>query len=123
MKPRITSLEELQKAKEQLRMTSEMTRHEFAQSIGTNKAQLKDYLMKRVALPAGALGAAYGGYKMLSGSSSSKKTQSAGLIGTLLPIVINIASAFFVKEKAEKIEEEVTPPKRPVIRPELTPVA
>lgn len=113
MKNPITSLEELRAEKEKIKLTMEMTRHEFAQSIGTNKTHLKSFVLKNVALPVGVLGAATAGYKMMS-SGSRKKTYSAGtsngnlLFNKLLPLAINLVSAYFMKQKADEAVAQPT---------------
>lgn len=113
MKNLITTLEELQAEKENLKMTMEMTRHEFAQSIGTNKMQLKSYVLKNVALPVGALGAAAAGYKMMTSpsgkKSSGEKTSNGNLLfNKLIPIGINLFSAYFMKKKADEAVDQPT---------------
>ena len=115
MKKSITTLAELRAEKEKLKQTMEITRNEFAQSIGTNKTQMKDFLLKRAALPVGILGAATTGYKMMSSSSDNKNpdnTSNANLIlNNILPIAINIVSAYFMKKKANEALVQPKPAK------------
>ncbi|MCP9234537.1 hypothetical protein [Lewinella sp. JB7] len=52
-KSKITSLAELQQRKKQVRMETELAKREFAHSIGTTKGNAGNFLLKKVALPAG----------------------------------------------------------------------
>ena len=52
-KSKITTLAELQKRKKQVRMESELAKREFAHSIGTTRDNTGQFLLKKVAMPAG----------------------------------------------------------------------
>lgn len=91
--------------KESLKMTSEITRQEFARSIGTNQVHLKKYLLKRVGLPLGIVGGMIGGKAMFSSDDQSNKP-SKTILKNLLPLFINFATAYFVDKKAEEVADE-----------------
>ncbi len=52
-KAKITSLSELKKRKKEIRLEAEVAKREFAHSIGTTKGNAGNFLVKKVALPAG----------------------------------------------------------------------
>lgn len=52
-KGKITSLHELRLRKKQVRMEAELAKREFAHSIGTTRGNATNYLLKKVAAPAG----------------------------------------------------------------------
>ena len=50
---KITSLSELKRRKKQVRMETELAKREFAHSIGTTRGNATNFLLKKVAAPAG----------------------------------------------------------------------
>ena len=52
-KSKITSLQELRLRKKQVRMEAELAKREFAHSIGTTRGNATNFLLKKVAAPAG----------------------------------------------------------------------
>ncbi len=52
-KAKITSLPELQKRKKEIRLEAEVAKREFAHTIGTTKGNASNFLLKKVAMPAG----------------------------------------------------------------------
>lgn len=112
MKKNITTIEELEREQEKLKMTMKITRQEFARSIGTNKTQLKDFMLKKVALPVGAVGVGVSALSKFTSSSDKKqknisKAGGLGLISGLLPIAINLFQTFLVQKQNEKIENKI----------------
>ncbi len=72
-KSKITSLSELQQRKKQIRLEAEIAKREFAHAIGTTKGNAGNFLLKKVAMPAG--GAVVGLIflkNLLSGSDKNK---------------------------------------------------
>lgn len=67
-KKNITTLEELEAEQEKLRMLMEVTEQELSRSLGTNRHQLKDFLIKKVAIPAGAVGVGMAAINKLTGN-------------------------------------------------------
>ena len=50
---KITTLSELKRRKKQVRMETELAKREFAHSIGTTRGNASNFLLKKVAAPAG----------------------------------------------------------------------
>lgn len=111
----IKTLTQLQKEKEKIKMQMEVTKHEFAQNLGTNRKQLKDFFLKKVVLPVGAAGVAIAGINKLAGGDEEKPdaTKSASSIfDKALPLLLNLAQAFIMKQIAttqEEVIEETEP--------------
>jgi hypothetical protein len=106
MKNKITSLEALEKEQRKLEMIMEVTKQEFAQNFGTNRKQLKTFLLKNVALPAGALGVGVAVTQKMT-SSEVEKTESstnADIWRKLLPIGLDLLQTYFMKMQKEKLE-------------------
>ncbi|MGB3800775.1 MAG: hypothetical protein WA952_13250, partial [Lewinella sp.] len=70
-KSKIKTLDELQRRKKQVRMETELAKREFAHSIGTTRGNAGNFLLKKVAAPAG--GAVVGLMFLNSILSSGKK--------------------------------------------------
>ncbi|PPK87558.1 hypothetical protein CLV84_0501 [Neolewinella xylanilytica] len=70
---KIKTLGELQRRKKQVRMETELAKREFAHSIGTTRGNATNFLVKKVAAPAG--GAVVGLMLLNSILSSSNKKQ------------------------------------------------
>lgn len=103
MNANITSMEALEKEQEKLKMLMELTKQEFAQSLGSNRKELKSFLLKNVAIPAGAIGLGLAARKQLSASPRRKsRTSNFSLLGKLLPLGINLAQAYFIKQNQER---------------------
>ena len=69
---KITSLSELKRRKKQVRMETELAKREFAHSIGTTRGNASNFLLKKVAAPAGG---AIVGLMLLSSLFSSNSKQ------------------------------------------------
>ncbi len=106
-KNKITTLEQLEKEQEKLKMMMEVTRQEFAVNLGTNRQQLNEFLLKKVALPIGAASVGLGLSRMMSSSGSKKRTisSSSNLLRKLLPLGINLFQAYIAKQQKEKLEQ------------------
>ena len=72
-KSKITSLDELKRRKEEIRMESELAKREFAHTIGTTKDNAGNFLLKNVALPVGGAVAGLLVLLKLATSGSDKK--------------------------------------------------
>lgn len=114
MRKKITSLKELEQEKEKLRMTMAITKDALAQSIGTNRRQLKKIFIGNILLPSSAIG--LGAYaikkatqtKKIPISSAQQSTLFNGLLKQLLPIGIQFFQAYF--SQAQQNELEATAP-------------
>jgi len=106
MKRNITTLEELEQEQKKLKMTMELTKQAFAENLGTNRHQLKDFLLKKVALPTGAIGLGYAAIKktasVVSDNNDENEKQhtasSSGMLDKLVPLVLSVAQAYFFKQ-------------------------
>lgn len=107
MKNKITTLEELEKEQEKLKMMMEVTRNEFAVNLGTNRKQMNEFLLKKIALPIGAAGVGLGVSKMMSNNQGEKRniSSSTNLLKKLLPLGLNLLQAYLVKQQKEKLEQ------------------
>lgn len=120
----IRTLEQLQKEKQKVRLKIEVSKQEFEKSLTHVKADSKDFLVKKVAIPAGIAGltglAGFGISKIATASKKKKQEkmlqekyeaaaamnyeapkESAfskwkGLIMKLLPIGIQLAQSYFL---------------------------
>lgn len=116
MKRKITNLKELEEEQEKLKMTMTLTPQELARSVGTNRHMLKEFMLKKVAIPAGALGlGVFAANKAFSsnGHESHSNTSPSNLFAHLLPLGINLFQAYFIKEQSKQInaiENEVSEP-------------
>lgn len=99
IKKDITSIAELEKEQEKLKLMMEVTRQEFARSIGSNRREIKSYLLKNVAVPAGIIGLGVAGTKSLTTSSAAKASSnsSSTLMRTLLPIGLKLLKSYLSK--------------------------
>ncbi len=106
---KINTIAELEEEQKKLRMGLKVTKDAFSKSIGTNQKELKKYLLKRVALPVGAAGAGWLAYKAFKGNDHKpqKASASAGFIGGLIPIALNLVQTYFLKQQHDTLEEEL----------------
>lgn len=109
MKKNITTLEELEREQEKLKMLMAVTKQEFARNLGTNRKQLKDFVFKNVVLPAGAVGLGVAAVnKMASKNNSNNNSftdkQSGMDWKELLPLGLNILQSFILKKQNEKLK-------------------
>lgn len=104
MKNRITSLEALQQEKKKLRMEIELSKREFAHSLGSSRANLKNFMVTNVAIPAGIAGLGIAGANKLM--HNSEKNRSAGIsqhfLSTILPLLATVVQTYFFKNPADE---------------------
>ncbi len=112
MNKKISTIEELEREQEKLKMLMEVTKQEFVRSIGTNKTQLKDFMVKKVVLPAGAVGVGLSAVSKLNASNNNKNQGSnkagLGLISALAPLVLNLFQSFFDKKNNEDVNGKIS---------------
>lgn len=103
MNTQIYTLAQLQAEKQQLKMQLEISKKEFFRSFGDTKTQAKDFLVKKVALPVGALGLATLGIKQVIGNqdNNSDKERGNGIFLRLLPLAIPMIQNYLVNQKNE----------------------
>ena len=73
MNTKISSLAALEAEKQKTKMQMEVTKRAFFHSFGYTKTQAKSFLVKKVALPAGAIGVAAVGINKMTNNSPNKK--------------------------------------------------
>ncbi len=98
MNTQINSLAELQAEKKKLKMQMEVSKREFFHSFGYTKTQAKDFLVKKVALPAGALGLATVGVSKLTANNSTSNNKATrknnNFFLKVMPIVMPMIQAY-----------------------------
>lgn len=98
MKTQIRTLAELQVEKQKLKMQMEVSKREFVHSFGYTKTQTKDFLIKKVALPAGALGLATMGISKLTSTNSTSNNgvvkRDNSFFLKIMPIVLPMIRAY-----------------------------
>jgi hypothetical protein len=104
MKNTITSLTALQEEKKKLKMEIELSKREFTHSLGSSRANLKDFLVQKVAIPTGIAGVGIAGLNKLMSSSDnhSKASNTNSFLTTALPIVATIVQTYFFKNKTDE---------------------
>ena len=116
---KITSLKELKIRKKELRMEMELTKREFSHSMGSSRAELKNFLVQKVALPAGVAGLGIAGISKLVSNATEekyenghttviKKDSSSVVLKTILPLLVSAVQTYFFKKTAEEAEEPTT---------------
>lgn len=102
MNSTINTLAQLQEEKKKVKMQMEVCKREFIHSFGYTKTQTKDFLLHKVALPAGALGLATLGIKKMTSNSNShpdqqivKVKQDNSFFLKMMPIVLPLIRAYF----------------------------
>lgn len=116
MNKKITTLAELEREQEKLKMLMDVTRQEFSRNLGTNRKELKNYLLKNVALPAGALGLGAAAVNQFSSNNNKKRENSkinnntftnsnSGLWKMLFPLAVNLLQSYFLKKRKEKLDD------------------
>jgi len=92
-KKNINSLKDIHREKEKLRISLKESRQQAERQFEITKKDLSRFLLTRVALPMGAVGAAtaFGISKMRSnGKESSSKNAGKSLLSLLTPVVLQI---------------------------------
>jgi len=119
MNKNITTLAELEEEQEKLKMMMEVTRQEFSRNIGTNRKELKNYLIKNVALPVGAVGLGAAAVNKLSSNkqndnlnenqnNNTSTITNIGFLKMLIPVGISLFQTYLLKEQNQDIEEIAT---------------
>ena len=117
MKKKITTLEELEKEQEKLKMTIQVTRQAFAENLDKNRHQLKGFFIKKIAIPGGAIGLGFAAVKkaaaMIGNDKPSQQQQqqqqqhnSSGLINKSLLLGLGFAQTYLAKWWATKDVKE-----------------
>lgn len=117
---KIQSLSQLEKEKRKLKLKMEVSKREFAHSFETTQSDTKRFLLHKVIIPAGVVGAAgLGVSKVIAANKKKKQTQYftetttersentkkssfanwQGLIMKLLPIGIQLFQSYIIKEE------------------------
>ena len=128
MKKQITTLEDLHREQRKLELQMEVTKREFAHSLGTTRNQLKDFLLNKVALPVGVAGLAAVSIKKMTASNDGEakkvvvQKSSNGnfeqIVKYFTPLLLSAIKDYFVIKKVdEKTESEPSAPVRPVRQP------
>ena len=103
MKKDITSLKELEAEQNKLKMTMEVAHHELIRSMGRSQHKLKDFMLKKIAVPAGAIGLGVVAAKQVFGTESETKQEkqvgNKSLLAQLFPLALNLIQAYFMKEQ------------------------
>lgn len=97
-KSRISNLKELREERERLNLSSELTLREMSHGVGLMRSELKSFLLKKVALPAGATLAAGILVKKLTEDENKEKqtvkNQNSGgwvkIIMSLVPLAMKL---------------------------------
>lgn len=104
MEKPMSSLAQLQQEKERLLRERAICKEEFINSLHTTKKTTKDFLLYKVALPAGAVGLATMGIQKLTASTSEKTApksiqRSGHLFFNLLPVLLPLIQSYFGSTK------------------------
>lgn len=103
MKNTITSLAALREEKKKLKMEIELSKREFAHSLGSSRANLKDFLVQKVAIPAGIAGVGIAGVnKLMSSDNKTSSSHSSSFLTTALPILATLMQTYFFKNGANE---------------------
>lgn len=99
MKTQINSLAELEAEKQKIIMQMEVSKRAFFHTLGYTKTQAKDFLVKKVALPAGALGIATVGINAIADArdADTKKVvykNNNHLFLKAIPIILPMIRAY-----------------------------
>jgi hypothetical protein len=116
MKKKIYTIEELEKEKESLRMTMDVTRDAFIESLGNNRKLALRFFLGNVAIPAGVLGLGTMAVKKFSDHSGDEQKSQKDkkkkfkinyqlIFKKLFPIALNLLQAFLLKKQNEKMQE------------------
>jgi len=108
MRKNISSLEELEAEQQKLNNRMAITHQEFALSLERSQTKLKSFLLKKVAIPAGAIGLGAVAAKQVLGSNNedtkdtnhpkSAHLKSAKLLGLLLPLGLSFLQTYVLKK-------------------------
>lgn len=113
MKKKITSLAELEKEQKKLKMLMDMTKTEFLRSMHENRQQAKDYLVKKVMLPVGAVGLGVVTARNMANNSDEPQTDTDTEASTnkddklrqLVALGVEILQVYFMQQQQKEISE------------------
>lgn len=122
MHKKIDTLEQLEVEKEKLKMKIAITKDALSKSVGTNRKNLKDFMITKVAMPTGIIGLGALAIKQLAGHDEPEaevKEKNRSFFGlnlkALLPIGMNLLQTYLLEKQNAQVEnqlhqmEEVTP--------------
>ncbi|MFK7808202.1 MAG: hypothetical protein AB8F74_10420 [Saprospiraceae bacterium] len=112
-KKNISTIEEIEEAQAKLRLTMAVTKQEFERSLANSKIETKDFLLKKVAIPVGAVGLGVAATKKMINSLESEKEdhnkttieQKSNFLNSIIPLGLSILQAFILKKQKEEIKE------------------
>lgn len=101
MSTQIKTLAQLEKEKKKLKMQIEVSKRAFIHSFGTTQSQAKDFLVKKVAIPASAVGLATVGVNQFMSSASSPKNTGTNksFFTKALPVLLPLVQSFLADPK------------------------
>lgn len=107
---KITTIQQIEEEQAKLKMMMEITRQEFAESLVTNQAQVKNFLIKKVVVPAGAVGLGVAALNKMSSRGKSEKVKyvKEGKVmswKTLIPILLNVFQSLMLQKQKEDIKD------------------
>jgi len=109
----ITTLAELEAEQEKLKMLMEVTEQEFSRSIGSNRHQLKDFMIQNVAIPAGAVGVGVAALNKLVGDDDDKqkdkqqKVNHFQINGSIVSVLLNLVQTYLLGKKMNDKADEI----------------
>ncbi len=101
MSTQIKTLAQLQEEKKKLKMQIEVSKRAFIHSFGVTQSQAKDFLVKKVVIPAGTVGLATVGVNQFRSSPSSHKNTATNksFFTKVLPIILPLVQSFLADPK------------------------
>ncbi len=120
MSSKIKTLVELEQEKKKVKMQMEVSKRAFIHSFGTTQTQAKNFLMKKVAIPAGAVGLVTMGANELLSNTISAPKRFVSNNGTIFKKIIPLALPFIQSILAEPEVLKILPPfVRNIITPKV----
>ena len=120
MSSKIKTLAQLEQEKKKVKMQMEVSKRAFIHSFGTTQTQAKSFFMKKVAIPAGAVGlATMGANKLLSNTISAPKkfaSNNSTLFKKIIPLVLPFIQSFLAEPERLKM---LPPFVRNIIAPDV----
>ncbi len=121
MSSTIRTLDQLKQEKQKIKMEMEVSKKAFINSFGTTKSQAKDFLVKKVAIPAGAVGLVTLGAKQFLSSNSprnqvvNRSSNYNYFLTKLIPLALPFIQSYLAEPKRLKklppIVQEIIAPK------------
>ncbi len=120
MSRKIKTLAQLEQEKKKVKMQMEVSKRAFIHSFGTTQSQAKGFFMKKVAIPAGAVGlATMGANKLFSNTVSTPKNFTSNnntLFKKIIPLVLPFIQSFLAEPERLKM---LPPFVRNIIAPDV----